>query len=717
MHSKFNLMKLIRKWYLVFFLALIQSCSTQETEDNPPLTLTKLENGSVVTNVHGVSMVDEFGWWRDVDPKGQPTEHVMGFVETENAASEQFFTEHADQVDQYLERIKANVLDASLDRPFYLGGYEVKREYRDGSEYPTYYAVGEDPAKDFVILDLAERAKDTNYYKVYPGDIKVSPDNQYIAWAEDVVGLHEFTLHIQRISPSPEIIVSIPNMESYLGWTADSNNIVYTSITDFSYYRYNLSDGTNIKIDGIDTADSYPAVYDTASGRYVNISVFIDGAQDIWLLDSENVANAPIQIFSRDEGHEIVLEHSKNGYFYYTSEMQGDENKLFRFKLQDSVKVEHEVVFESQDGYLIDDTSHFNDYIFILASKGFEQRIYYIDKATNESHSVIFDQDMFTLDFLNGQDYASNTVLISYESYLTPQIIYSLDMASKSKTIVSQAEIADYDPADYKVSRIFAKSVGDVDVPITLIQHKDNIDSPNAPLWLYVYGAYGDSLNPEFISYEMPILQDGFNIAYAHVRGGGELGPEWHRQGKQMDRKNTMEDFVSVAKYLVDSGVVKKGNIFASGASAAGQPLGYGLNELPDYFHSVVAWVPVVDFLNSLMDDNVSFNVTERHEFGNPVKSEEAFHYIRSFSAYDNVRPQVYPNIYTTSALQDPGVPYWGPPKWLYRIRANQTNNSTTLLHIENTGHVKTGRYGRAHRCAQVFTFFQAMREQTESGE
>ena len=706
-------MERVFKTLLVASSSLLLACA-EAPKDAPVVAEPRTEAPEMIDKspnkitIHGVTLEDEYSWWKEKGEDGAPHPHIQSLIAEENEKTESFFTQYNEVLENVFDTLKRNLPQDVLSRTRNMGNFEVTPTYLENNDYPTYIALDPNTGEEFVLLDQNAQAGNSNYYLMT--DISISPDGTKVLWVEDTVGNDEFNVYVKTIGESGSHFTKIQNADAYAVWTADSQNVVYVTQTDNSFMLYNLNEKSASRIEVPDTEEAYSIPDTTTSGKYIKLNLYMRGVQEVWVLDSENPSSLPTLVLSRDEPGNYSLDYGSDDLFYLFNSERSNEIQTFR--LSGSEKTDIKMVFEAPEGSSIDTVSFYNDYLLIKAMVGMSDSAFVFNKATGETDKLEFDQEVINISLpWNEQNRIDNIARLKYQSVLTPPTYVDIELTSGERRIVRETVIDGFDPKNYKISILNAPSHDGVNVPITLVQHVDNIGKSDLPLWLYVYGSYGDGIRADFIDYQMPMINNGFNLAIAHVRGGDELGIEWHQQGRLMQRKNSMKDYLAVADYLIESGRASTGNIFASGESAGGQIIGYAINERPELFHSAGGLVPVVDFLNALMDLSIPYTRSERQEFGNPEASEEAFNYILSYSPYENIREQRYPNIYVTASIDDPGVPYWGPAKWLYRIREKQTNESTTMILINDGGHVLTGKYANQYSFARQQAFFIVMHQ------
>lgn len=629
---------------LLVFSVVLAACSDIKSDVKEGAESTTASHQTIDTSpssltIHGVTLEDEYSWWREKGEDGEPHPYVQSLIAQENSNSESFFTQHKAVLDDIFERLKKSLPDDVRSRPRNIGGFKVTPRYLQDNDYPTYIAVHPDTGKEFVLLDQNARAGESDYYLVT--DLAISPDGTKILWVEDTVGNDEFSVFVKPIGQTNGYTHEIKNTDAYAEWTADSEHIVYVTQADNSFMLYDLKDQSKSRIAVPDTMESFSIPDMTTSGDYVSLSLYMGDVQEVWVLDSNDPSNAPVMLLSREEPGNYSIDHSSDGLFYLYNSIH--PTQIQTFTLNGSTRNNVTTIFEAPPGQSVGSVTFFEDYLFINVMSGMSDAAFILNKSSGNIAELEFEDELISLSLpWDEQNANANVARVKYQSFLTPPTYFDINLETGEKTIVKKTIVEGFNPENYKLTSLSVTSHDKVNVPVTFIQHVDNVGKQDVPLWLYVYGSYGLGIRSDFIDYQLPLLSYGFNLAIAHVRGGDELGIEWHRQGRLMQRKNSMKDYLAVADFFIDKKLVSTGQIFASGESAGGQIVGYAINEHPELFHSASGLVPVVDFLNALLDISIPYTRSERQEFGDPEDSAEAFNYIRSYSPYENIKNQAY---------------------------------------------------------------------------
>ncbi|MGK2231175.1 MAG: oligopeptidase B [Colwellia sp.] len=651
---------------------------------------------------------DDFSWIRDKSYPVIDDQKVLKFIEKERTHTSTFFENNKDLLNNVFEEIKERRKKIK-EQNYSDTNFLYTSTYIGNNNYKTHFYTDLTTGLKKVLIDEQIRAKNYTSYKLL--SYKISPNKKTLAWIEDTTGNDIGTLFIHDLITGKTDEKTIHNVGSSLEWADDSTSLYYVS-TDKTGRRNQIY---NHVLSG---SDLDTLIYeDNDLNFWVGLSKSVDGkaifvksyswtSTETYLLDNDKSNNPQLKLLI---GRHQQTEHNINyidGIYYIYSNHQGAEFALYKSKKLPSHYSNWELVVKNEGGGSFSNIIFFKDYFVIpIRNEGLDSLLV-INRESGKKHFVDFGESIIGLSFYNvNQNNQSDIVRVSLQSSITPKTIYDYDLTKRELKVVSSMNIKGYDKSKYITKRLSIPSFDGVEVPVTIIYHKKYGFNKHNPLYLYVYGAYGNGIAPEFPVIALSAIDRGFTYAIVHARGGDELGQQWHEQGRLFNRKNTFKDFISTAQYFVDNKLATKGNLFASGESAAGTVIGYAVNERPGLFRSVASLVPYVDVLNSLMDHTMTLTPTDWTEYGNPRNDEKVFDYIKSYSPYDNIKKQIYPSIYVTAGLNDHAVGYWEPPKWIAKIRSMQSNESDTYVDFREGGHVKSGKYESEFQFAKLITF------------
>jgi oligopeptidase B len=694
----------MKNYVVVFLMCFFVGCSGYESN----VSDVKTDHKKIKINkYHDELYADEYDWLRDPNHPYISNSEILKFVEVENNKSNNFFEDNSGLLDDVFNEVIARKAVRSRV-PYEDNKYIYTSEYIDKAKYRTHYFTNKKTGVTKLLLDERERAINNKYYKLM--SFKISPNGNHIVWIEDVKGHEDGSVYIKNLSRGVITPINIDNVSDNFVWNSDSSSFFY------------------IKKD--DKGRDYKIINQSIVGSYKSREIYTDKDENFQVGVKSSVNKDKVFVYSdnwvNSETHEVI-EH-KNGDMDTALIMSRDLNTYHDVDYIDGIYYSHTNYFnenfdlvelpsrntppekwrklvDKHEGSFFKDVVFFNDFFAVAERENGMDKLLIVDRKTGKSHYIDFNEDIVGLTLSSKQNIHSDKLRISVASNLTPRVLYLYNTSSRILNVLQDAIIKGYDKTNYAQERLLVPSNDGTKIPVTLIYNKKfgpNIDNP---VYMYVYGSYGDGIPPEFPILAMSAIDRGFTYAIAHVRGGDELGKKWHEQGKLLNRKNTFNDFVSISQHLVNIGYVAKGNISITGESAAGTTIGVAINQRPDLFKSVSVLVPFVDVLNTLMDTSLEYTMTDWSEYGNPVESKEIYDYMKSYSPYDNIKKQYYPNIYVTGGLDDPAVGYWEPAKWVSKIRDNQTNKSLTLLSFRDGGHVNSGTHSVQYDFAKQLTF------------
>lgn len=657
------------------------------------------------TEIHGDTLVDDYFWLRH---KGTP--EVEAYLKSELAYSEAFMkpTEPLQQklYDEMLARIQqtdANV--PALDRGFY---YYSRTEA--GKQYPIFARKkGALDAPEQVVLDVNALAEGKKFMSV--GDMAVSPDGSLLAYTADETGYRQYALHVKDLRTGqlgPENIERVTSVE----WTEDGKSLVYAVEHPQTKRPY------QVLRHAIGSAHDEP-VYEETDERF-NVGVWKSRDHKYLFVESGSHTTSEIRFLPADTGtaemkvvaervpdQEYDVDH-RDGTFWIRTNDTGRNYRLVTAPASDPGRRNWKEVVPHRDDVMLSGHLVFRDFYVLLEREGGWPQIRITDFRTGQTHRIDFPEPAYQVNLSSNHEFDAPVVRIAYQSPVTSSSIYDYDPATRKRTLLKQvAVLGGFDPSRYRVEVTPAPAPDGAQVPVWLLYRKDlKLDGTN-PTLLYAYGSYGASMSAGFSSNLFSLVDRGVVYALAYVRGGGELGKTWHDQGRMMNKKNTFTDFIAAAEHLVARKYTSRDHLAIMGGSAGGLLMGAVTNMRPDLFRVVIAQVPFVDVINTMLDETVPLTVGEFEEWGNP-KQEAAYHYMKSYSPYDNVTAKAYPTMLVKSSYNDSQVPYWEPSKYVAKLRALKTDSNPLVFRIsmDPAGHGgKSGRYDRLRDTAYDYAF------------
>ena len=662
---------------------------------------------------HGVTVEDPWAWLRDPGYPDVKDKDVLAYLKAENAFFEQAMAPRKPLTDALFAEMKGRIKEDDKSVPQKDGDYVYWRAFEIGAQYRKWYrrpvAAKTDGSEDQLILDEPALAEGHEYFRL--GAMSVSPDGRYLAYAIDNNGSERFEARIKDLFTGELLPEVIPDTLSSLVWTSDSKGLLYgianenwrTDNTRLHWIGQPVA--SDVELFHEDDDGFRVAVGLTSSEKWIVISTGDHVTTEVWLLPADNPTAPPLLVAARQPGREYEVDEHDGTLYIRTN----DTHPNFRL-VKASLAAPHEwdeVIAPDTHFYLTDFTLFKGFYVTEGRQDGLDQ-IELRDYATHTPKRLSFPEASYSASLDDNPEYDVTKLRIGYESMVTPDTIYDYHLATGELEVLKVQEIpSGYDATRYATERLMIPARDGTQIPVSIVYPRGLPRDGSAPLYLYGYGAYGIAMEPGFSTSRLSLLERGFAFALAHIRGGDDLGQQWYLDGKLDKRTNSFTDFVDVAKGLIERGYTSKGRIGISGGSAGGELMGAVINSDPDLWGAVVAHVPFVDVLNTMLDETLPLTPGEWPEWGNPIEDPKAFETILSYDPYCNVKAQDYPPLMVTAGLNDPRVTYWEPAKWVARLRATKTDDNVLLLKTNmGAGHGgKSGRFESLQETAEEFAF------------
>lgn len=692
----------------------------------PPALAPKADIRPVTDTHHGITRTDNYAWlrdadWREVmrDPQALDKD-IRAYLEAENAYTAATLTPLDGLRETLFAEMKGRIKEDDASVPTPDGPYAYYTRYEEGAQHPVFCRSG--PEGDQVLLDCNIESDSEAYFHI--GDVNHAPTHERMAWSADIKGSEYFTVRVRDLTSGRDLDDVVPDTAGGIVWDAAGKSFFYVHVDDehrpLKVFRHVV--GTPASDDQLvyEEKDTgfYVGVGLTSSGRYVLIETHDHQTSEIRLIPASAPETPPALVAAREHGVEYDIEDdSPRGRFLILTNADGAEDfKLVEAPHDTPGRANWRDVVAHRAGTLILGQAAYRDHHARMERRDGLMRIIIRRLADGAEHEISFDEDAYDLGLAPGYEYATTLTRFGYNSMTTPRETYDYDMETRERVLRKRQEVpSGHEPADYVTRRIFATAHDGALVPISLLYHKDTKLDGSAPCLLYGYGSYGISIPPSFSVTALSLVTRGFVYAIAHIRGGKDKGYGWYKAGKLMTKRNTFTDFIAAGEHLAAEKFTTRGRIVAQGGSAGGMLMGAVANMAPDLFNGIIAEVPFVDVMATMLDASLPLTPPEWHEWGNPLTSEEAYRYMASYSPYDNVARQAYPHIFALGGLTDPRVTYWEPAKWVAKLRALRTDERLTLLKINmEAGHGgASGRFDRLKEVALVFAFAIAVSELT----
>jgi oligopeptidase B len=668
--------------------------------------------------IHQHTRQDDYFWLRDDERKNK---HVLSYLEQENNYTQAVLSPLASLQTQLYDEMVARVKQDDASVPYLEKGYWYQTSFSEGKEYPVYSWRKDDAdAEWLVLLDANERAKDHQYYQL--GELAISPNHQVLAFSEDTVSRRQYRLRFVNLVTGEAYPEEIEDTESVV-WANDSQTFFYvkkhpTTLLPYQVYRHQL--GTDISTDVLiyeELDDTfYTDIYKSTSDDYIMLSLSSTMTTEVHALSADNPTEAFTLLRGRERGHEYSVDHYRQ-QFYIRSNKTG---KNFALMSATSATIadtqQWQTIIPARDDVLLESYELLRDWLVVEERSQGLTFLRQINWQTNAEKIIKFDDPTYTAWLGTNPDPDTDKLRYGYSSLTTPATTYQLNLDSGEREVLKQqAVVGDFCAQDYQSERVWIAAEDGVKVPVSLVYKTALFSKTNAnPILQYAYGSYGSSIDPYFSASLLSLLDRGFVYAIAHIRGGEELGRDWYEDGKLLKKMNTFTDFTVVTKGLLALGYADPKRVYAMGGSAGGLLMGTVINIAPELYHGVVAAVPFVDVVSTMLDESIPLTTGEYDEWGNPNEAEY-YHYMLSYSPYDQVTTQAYPHMLVTTGLHDSQVQYWEPAKWVAKLRELKTDENVLLLHTDmETGHGgKSGRFQHYHDTAQEYAFMLDLAEST----
>jgi len=675
MNKLSNLQKIAILLTIVFF---VNGCDQKsETVMNEPVAK-KIEK---VFEEHGNKRIDNYYWLNQrEDPE------VIAYLNAENDYTKDVLKDTEKLQEKIFEEIVGRIKQTDMSVPYIVDGYEYYVRFEEGGEYPIYCRkpVTEKP-KEEIMLNGNTMAEGHSFFQI--GGWNVSFNNELLAYSVDTVSRRKYTIHFKNIQTGEIYEDAIANTSGNMEWANDNRTLYYATkdetLRSYKIFKHEL--GTPIENDKLVYHEEDPTfstfVYKTQSKKYLVIGSRSTLSSEYRILDANNTdPNAQFKVFQkREEEMEYSISHQGGRFLIYTN------YKAKNFRLmesdEDNTAIDNwKEIIPNRDDVLLEGIDVFKTFYVATERKNGLPQFRIIDQQNDNDFYLNFEEDDYYAYTSGNHDYTSRKLRYNYTSLKTPTTVYDYDIETREQELLKQYEVlGDYNPDDYVTERLYATARDGVKVPISIIYKKGFKKDGSQPLLLYGYGSYGYSMESSFRSSRLSLIDRGFAFAIAHIRGGEEMGRYWYEDGKLLKKKNTFFDFIDCGEYLIDEGYTSSEKMFALGGSAGGLLVGAVINYRPDLFKGVIAAVPFVDVVTTMLDESIPLTTGEYDEWGNP-NEKEYYEYMLSYSPYDNVKAMDYPALLVTTGLHDSQVQYWEPAKWVAKLRDLRTNDNMLLL-------------------------------------
>lgn len=660
-----------------------------------------------LTTIHDVKREDDYYWLRD---KNNPA--TIDYLKAENAYTEAVMAHTKGLQDKLFKEMKGRIKETDVSAPVKDGPYYYYERTEEGKQYRIHCRKkGSLNAIEEVLLNENELAAGHDYFRV--GNFEVSPDHRLLAYAVDMEGDETYTLRVKDLATGKLLPDEIQNTYYSVEWSSDCKVLFYTildeSMRPFKAFRHVLGDDSKNDVLVYHEPDDrfYVTLSKTLDQKYILVSLESQVTSEVRFFEADKPTGELKMIQPRQQNMEYNVAHHEGEFYIVTNDGGAVNFKLVKAPVATPDKSHWSEVIGHRADVRIESVEAFKDFMVIYDREAGLQKMRVRRFDTGAEYTIDQPEPVYSIGEGDNREYDSKVVRFEYMSLVTPPSALDYDMETRTRTLVKQQEVlGGYDPAKYESRRLFATASDGTRIPISIVYRKGMKQDSTNPTLLYGYGAYGLSMDPWFSSNTVSLLDRGFVYAIAHIRGGQEMGRPWYENGKLLKKKNTFTDFAACAEDLIAEKYTSREKLAIMGGSAGGLLMGAVTNLRPDLFRAVVAQVPFVDVITTMLDASLPLTVIEYEEWGNP-NEKASFDYMSSYSPIDNVRATNYPSMLITAGLNDPRVGYWEPAKWAAKLRATKTDHNVLLLKTEmGAGHGgKSGRYDKLHEVALEFAF------------
>ncbi|MGA7718738.1 MAG: S9 family peptidase [Bradyrhizobium sp.] len=667
---------------------------------------------------HGITVVDDYAWlkdenWQEVlrDPSILDAD-IRKYLEAENAYTESLLGHTAPLQKRLVKEMRGRIKEDDSSVPSPDGAYAYLRKFREGGQHELFGRSPRDGGEAEIILDGDELAATHEYFKF--GGARHSPDHRLQAWSADTKGSEYFSIRIRQWSSKKDLDDLVEETDGTVVWSTDSSAFFYVKLDDnhrpMQVWRHRLGTKQADDLLVYEEKDSgwFTHIHESSSGRYCVIAGGDHETSEQRLVDLADPKATPRLVAARQEGVQYSVNDRGDQLFILTNADGAIDFKIATAPLNSPERANWRDLIPYREGIYVLDVELFSGHMVRLERANALPAIVIRDLSDGKEHTIAFDEAAYSLDTMGSYEFETTNLRFSYSSMTTPSEIYDYDMTKRTRVLRKRQEIpSGHNPADYVTTRIMAKSHDGAEVPVSILHRRDLARDGKAPLLLYGYGSYGMAMPASFSANRLSLVDRGFVYAIAHIRGGADKGWGWYLDGKRAKKTNSFDDFAASARTLIAEKYTATKRIVGHGGSAGGMLMGAVANRAGELFAGIVAEVPFVDVLNTMLDDSLPLTPPEWREWGNPIESETDFKTILSYSPYDNVAAKDYPAILAMGGLTDPRVTYWEPAKWIARLRPTMRGGGPVLLRTNmGAGHGgASGRFNRLDEVAIAYAF------------
>ena len=693
---------------IILILTLIISCDMNKNQLIEPKA-NKIEK---ILSKHGDDRLDEYYWLNKRDD-----EEVIKYLNEENDYRNEYMKDYKPLEEEIFQEIKSRIKEDDSSVPYFENEYFYYTRYEKDKQYPIYCRKkGSLDSDEEILIDANLMSEGYEYFRV--GTIEISPDNKTMAYSVDTVSRRIYTIYFMDLETREIIEKNIPNSSGSITWANDNKTIFYNSkdletLRSDRVMRYKVGQsGTGEEVYFEDDETFSVFSYKTKTDKYIVIGSSATLSQEYRILNADN-PDGKFKIFQeRVIGLEYSISHFKDKWYITTNKDGATNFKLMSCPENKTNSKNWKEYVPHRDDVLLEGVEVFNDFLVLTERENGLRRVDIRPWSGKGRHYINFEEEAYSLYSSANPEMNTSKFRYSYSSMTTPNSVVEYDMISKDMKVLKETEVlgGKFDKNNYQSKRVWAEARDGKKVPVSLVYRKDMFNEGQNPLLLYGYGSYGITNNASFSSVRLSLLDRGFVYAIAHIRGSQYLGRGWYDDGKMFKKKNTFNDFIDAGKFLIKEGYANENKLFAMGGSAGGLLMGAVANMAPELFKGIVAAVPFVDVVTTMLDEDIPLTTFEYDEWGNP-NNKDSYEYMLSYSPYDQVEEKDYPAIFITTGYHDSQVQYFEPAKWIARLRDRRTNNEPLLMYCNmEAGHGgASGRFEAYKETAMEYAFFVSL--------
>lgn len=709
----------------LIFATACKNDSMNNRDITPPIA----EKIPTEIETHGDIRIDNYFWMRLSDEqknakvRDEQTTQTLNYLNAENDYYDQITAQTNNFQSSLFDEMKSRIKEDDESVPYKKNGYFYITKFEKGQQYPVYTRKKESlDANEELLFDVNELAKDHDYFQL--GGLNVSPNNELAAYSIDTISRRQYLLLIKNLKTGEVYKEIITNTNGGSVWANDNKTLFYTkkdpaSLRSYKVFKHVLgtdeSEDVAVYHESDDTFGTF--VTKSKSGEYIIIGSYSTVSSEYQFLDADKPNGAFKMVQKRERDLEYDVAHYKNHFYIRTNKDGAINFKLMKTPVTKASKENWTDVIPHREDTLLEDMSIFKDYLVLEERTNGLNKIRIKRWDNTKDYYLPFDEETYSAGVYANPDFDTKVIRYTYNSMTTPSSVVDFNMDDKSKEIKKEQEVlgGKFDKNNYTSKRVWVAARDGKKVAVSLVHRKDTELNENTPLLLYAYGSYGATMSDGFSTVRLSLLDRGFVFALAHIRGSEYLGRNWYDDGKLLHKKNTFKDFVDCSKFLIKNNYTSASHLYAMGGSAGGLLMGAIVNMNPELYNGIVAQVPFVDVISTMLDESIPLTTGEFDEWGNP-KNKEYYEYIKSYSPYDQVKAKAYPNMLITTGYWDSQVQYWEPAKWVAKLREYKTNDNILLLHTNmEAGHGgASGRFDALKEVAREYAFILDLENKIE---